>query len=294
MVRGLINQIETLPGPIKSGIWMSISAVMYVISIAIGRHLAPTIDVFQIAFLRNLFAMLFMLPWLMNAGLAAMQTKQVGLHIVRGMMSSINVTLLFAAVALIPIAEMSAINFLQPIIGAAVAGIFLGELIGKRRWLVIFLGFLGALLIIRPGFSEFNLGIGYALGSALAGALVSILIKTLVRKDPPDTIAAWLFLTQTLILLVPTIFVWKPPSLPEWGFFSLIGLMSVILQRTYNRGIQAADISIAMPFNFTRLIWASLLGWIVFSEFPDVWTWIGGVIIFISSIWLTKLGRKTK
>tara|TARA_B100000686_G_scaffold348168_1_gene438573 strand:+ start:1519 stop:2403 length:885 start_codon:yes stop_codon:yes gene_type:complete len=294
MVRGLANQIETLSGPIKSGIWMSISAVMYVISIAIGRHLAPSIDVFQIAFLRNLFAMLFMLPWLMNAGLAAMQTKQVGLHIARGMMSSINVTLLFAAVALIPIAEMSAINFLQPIIGAAVAGIFLGELIGKHRWLVIFLGFLGALLIIRPGFSEFNLGIGYALGSALAGALVSILIKTLVRKDPPDTIAAWLFLTQTLILLVPTIFVWKPPSLPEWGFFTLIGLMSVILQRTYNRGIQAADISIAMPFNFTRLIWASLLGWIIFSEFPDVWTWIGGVVIFISSIWLAKLGQKTR
>ena len=74
--------------------------------------------------------------------------------------------------------------------------------------------------------------------------------------------------------------------------FILIGFMSLILQRTYNRGIQAADISIAMPFNFTRLIWAALLGWIVFAEFPDIWTWVGGMIIFAASIWLTRQGQK--
>ena len=82
------------------------------------------------------------------------------------------------------------------------------------------------------------------------------------------------------------------PSLEEWGLFVFIGATSVILQRTYNRGIQAADISIAMPFNFTRLIWASLLGWLVFAEFPDVWTWVGGTIIFVSAVWLTRQGRK--
>jgi drug/metabolite transporter (DMT)-like permease len=154
------------------------------------------------------------------------------------------------------------------------------------------MGFIGALLVVRPGFAEFNLGMAYALGSAVAGALVSIMIKTLVRTDPPDTIAAWLFITQSLILLIPTIIVWTPPTLEQWGLFVFIGAVSVILQRTYNRGIQAADISIAMPFNFTRLIWASLLGWLVFAEFPDVWTWIGGTIIFIASVWLTRQGRK--
>jgi len=145
---------------------------------------------------------------------------------------------------------------------------------------------------VRPGFADFNLGIAYALGSAVAGALVSIMIKTLVRTDPPDTIAAWLFVTQTLILLVPTIIVWRNPTLEQWGLFVFIGSMSVILQRTYNRGIQAADISIAMPFNFTRLIWAALLGWLVFAELPDIWTWIGGTVIFVSSVWLTRQGRK--
>lgn len=290
-VAALATRFAALPGPVRSGIWMSISAITYVISIAIGRYLAPSIEVFQIAFLRNAFAIVFMMPWLINVGLGAMRTKQIGKHVIRGFMSSTNVTLLFAAVALIPIADMSAINFLQPVIGAAIAGFVLGEVAGRKRWLAILLGFAGALLVIRPGFTEFNLGMAYALGSAIAGALVSIMIKTLVRSDPPDTIAAWLFVTQTLILLVPTLFVWQMPSIEEWGLFVFIGAMSVILQRTYNRGIQAADISIAMPFNFTRLIWAALLGWLVFAEFPDVWTWVGGTIIFVSAVWLTRLGR---
>ena len=284
--------IEALPGPLKSGIWMCISAVTYVVSIAIGRYLAPDIDVFQIAFLRNAFAMLFMLPWLIKMGMGALRTRQFPRHLLRGFLSSANVTLLFAAVALIPIADMSAINFLQPVLGAAIAGLVLGEVIGRNRWLAIGMGFIGALIVIRPGFAEFNLGTAFALSSALPGALVSILIKTLVRRDSPDTIAAWLFITQTGILLIPTIYVWQTPNAQEWGLFILIGFMSLILQRTYNRGIQAADISIAMPFNFTRLIWAALLGWIVFAEFPDIWTWVGGMIIFAASIWLTRQGQK--
>lgn len=289
---GLTARFSALPGPMRSGIWMSVSAITYVVSIAIGRYLAPDIEVFQIAFLRNAFAILFMLPWLYGVGLGALRTNQVGKHVLRGFMSSTNVTLLFAAVALIPIADMSAINFLQPVIGAAIAGFVLGEVAGRNRWLAIGLGFVGAIVVVRPGFADFNLGIAYALGSAVAGALVSIMIKTLVRTDPPDTIAAWLFITQTLILLVPTLLVWRMPTLEQWGLFVFIGFMSVILQRTYNRGIQAADISIAMPFNFTRLIWASILGWIVFAELPDLWTWIGGTVIFVSSVWLTRQGRK--
>ena len=288
---GLTARFAALPGPVRSGIWMSISAVTYVVSIAIGRYMAPDIEVFQIAFLRNAFAVLFMMPWLLNVGLGAMRTNQLGRHILRGFMSSTNVTLLFAAVALIPIADMSAIGFLQPVLASAIAGFVLGEVVSRYRWLAIVAGFVGALIVIRPGFADFNLGIAFALGSALAGAVVSIMIKTLVRSDPPDTIAAWLFVTQTLILLIPTILVWNNPTLEQWGLFAVIGFMSVILQRTYNRGVQAADMSIAMPFNFTRLIWAALLGWIVFAELPDIWTWIGGTIIFAASIWLTRLGN---
>lgn len=288
----LVDRFAALPGPIRAGMWMSLSAMTYAVMISAGRYLAPTVPVFEIAFLRNVFAILFMMPWLMRMGMGAMHTRRIGRHILRGAMSSANTLCLFAAVAYLPVADMSAINFLQPVLGAAIAGLFLGEIAGTRRWLAISMGFVGALLVIRPGFAGFNVGIAFALGSALAGALVSILIKTLVRTDTPDTIAAWLFVTQTLILLVPTLVVWVTPSWGQWGIFAMLGLTSVVLQRAYNRGLQAADVSIAMPFNFTRLIWAALLGWIVFAEFPDVWTWIGGTVIFAASVWLTRLGRR--
>ena len=170
---GIIAKIGILPGPLQAGIWMSISAVTYVVSIAIGRYIAPDIEVFQIAFLRNAFAVLFMMPWLMKVGIGAMRTNQIGRHILRGFMSSANVTLLFAAVALIPIADMSAINFLQPVIGAAIAGLVLGEVVSRARWIAIIAGFAGALIMIRPGFAEFNIGIAFALGSGVAGALAA-------------------------------------------------------------------------------------------------------------------------
>lgn len=288
---GRSGRLAAVPGPVRAGLWMTAAAIAYVCSIAIGKHLAPEVPVVEIAFLRNACAIAFMLPWLLRAGPAALRTRRLGRHALRGLLSSLNVTLLFAAVSRIPIADMSAITFLQPVIGAAIAVVALGEAADRRRWLAIAAGFAGALVIVRPGFSELDAGIAFALGSAFAGAVVSVLIKTLVRTDPPDTIAAWLFITQTLILAVPTAFVWTTPRAELWGFFLAIGLLSVILQRSYNRGMQAADVSIAMPFNFSRLVWAALLGWIAFGDFPDVWTWTGGAAIFAASLWLTRLGR---
>jgi drug/metabolite transporter (DMT)-like permease len=285
------RRFNALPGAARAGIWMSMSAVTYAVMIFFGRYLAPDVPVFEIAFLRNAFAIVFMLPWLMRVGMGAMRTKRIGRHIVRGAMSSTNVTCLFFSVSYLPIADASAINFLQPLLGAVIACLFLGERASVLRWLAILLGFAGALVVIRPGLGTFNIGVAFALGSALAGAVVAIMIKTLVRTDPPDTIAAWLFVTQTLILLIPTLFVWVMPTWEQWGIFACLGLTSVVLQRCYNRGMQAADVSIAMPFNFTRLVWAALIGWMVFGEFPDLWTWIGGAVIFIASVWLTLLGR---
>ncbi|MCB1749885.1 MAG: EamA family transporter [Gammaproteobacteria bacterium] len=291
MRRDVVARFHALPGGVRAGVWMSTSAVTYAATIACGRHLAPDLAVFEIAFLRNAFAALFMVPWFLRVGFDAMHTTRFPRHLLRGAVSAVNVSLLFAAVARIPIADMAAINFLQPVIGAAIAGLLLGEIIDRRRWAAIALGLVGALVMIRPGFTVLNAGILFALGSAAAGAVVAILIKTLVRTEPPDAIAAWLFVTQSTLLLLPTVAVWRWPRPEQWALFAVMGVMSVILQRTYNRGLAAADVSIAVPFNFTRLIWAALLGWLVFGEFPDAWTWAGGSLIFAASLWLTRLAR---
>ena len=272
---------------------MTLSAVAYVCAIAIGKYLSPEVHVFQIVFLRNIFGAMFMLPWLSRVGLSALRTRRLGRHVLRGALSSLNGTLLIAAVSLVPLAEMSAITFLQPVIGAVIGVLFFGEMAGGRRWMAIGIGFAGALIVIRPGFVALDWGIALALASAFTGVVVSALIKTLVRTDSPDTIAAWLFITQTLFLLAPAALVWTTPRPELWALLAAMGLAGAFLQRAYNRGMEAADISIAMPFNFTRLIWAALLGWAVFGDFPDASTWAGGAVIFGASIWLTRSGRRT-
>ncbi len=149
-------------------------------------------------------------------------------------------------------------------------------------------GFAGAMLIIRPGFEGLDVGVLLAFASALAGAVIAIMIKDLVRTESPDTIAVYLFVFQTAIMLVPALLVWRTPSWQELGWLALLGLIGVWLQRSFNRAMAAADATVALPFGFTRLIWAALLGWVLFAELPDVWTWIGGMLIFAASVFIVR------
>ena len=279
-----------LSGPARAGLWMTASAFCYAASATIARHLSDDLPTFQIVLLRNLFGLVFMAPWLMRVGVGALRTQRLGTHVVRGMFSAINLWCLFGALAYIPVADMSAINFLQPIFGSIIAIVALHEAASGRRWAAVFVGFIGAMIIIRPGFQQMNVGVLLALGSALAGAIVAIIIKYLVRTELPDTVAVYLFIVQTALSVIPGLLVWRPLTLEQVFWLAVLGYVAVLLQRTFNRGMVAADATVALPFNFTRLIWAALLGYAVFAELPDIWTWIGGALIFAASIYLSRRG----
>lgn len=210
------------------------------------------------------------------------------MHGLRALASAVNISCQFGALALIPIADMAAITFLQPIFGSIIAVVALGEMASGRRWSAIIVGFVGAMLIVRPGFEAFDAGMLLALASALAGAVVAIMIKDLVRTESPDAVAVYLFVFQTAIMLVPALLVWRAPTWEELGWLGLLGLLGVWLQRSFNRAMAAADATVALPFNFTRLIWATLLGWVLFAELPDIWTWVGGTLIFAASVFIAR------
>lgn len=291
---GTDGSFDGWPGPVRAGLWMSASALLYACSSTVVRHLAQEMPTFEIVFLRNMFALLFMVPWLMRVGAGVLATRRLELHFTRGLTSMINVSCQVGALALIPVADMAAISFLQPVFGSAIAIIALGEASNGRRWSAVILGFIGAMLIIRPGFETVNVGIGLAMGSALMGSVVAIMIKYMLRTETPDAVAAYLFIFQAIISLVPALLVWQDPTWPQLGWLAVMGLLSLGLQRTFNRAMLAADATVALPFNFTRLIWASALGFVVFSEVPDAWTWIGGAVIFAASIQLSRREARGK
>jgi drug/metabolite transporter (DMT)-like permease len=281
---------QNLSAPVRAALWMTASALGYGVSAVIVRHLTRTMPVFEIVFIRNVFALLFMAPWLMRVGLGALRTDHPGRHLVRGAFSAINVWFLFGALALAPVADVAAISFLMPVVGSIFAVLFLKEVTSGRLWGATFIGFLGAVIVIRPGMAAFNLGLIFALVSVLAGATVSILIKTLVRTDTPDTIAAYLFIWHTLFSIIPAIMVWQVPSLAELFWCAMLGLFATMVQRCFNRSMALADATVVLPFNFSRLIWAALFGFLAFAEIPDLWTWVGGGVIFASSIYITRFG----
>lgn len=283
-------RMAALSGSAQAGFWMTISAFCYAASATIVRHIAGDLPTFEIVFLRNMFGMVVLLPWLIRIGSGALRTRRPGMHMVRGFASSINVSCQVGALAFIPVADMAAITFLQPVLGSIIAVFALGEAANGRRWSATLAGLVGAILIVRPGFEEVNFGILLALGSATAGAIIAIMIKGMVRTESPGTITAYLFFTQGIIMAVPAFLVWTAPSMEHLLWLAALGLTGAVLQVTFNRAMVAADASVALPFNFSRLLWAALLGWLAFAELPDVWTWAGGAVIFGASLYLARRG----
>jgi drug/metabolite transporter (DMT)-like permease len=282
-------RFAAMPPVMRAAWWMTLSAFGYAASAAIVHHLTQRLPVFEVAFARNLFGLAFMMPWLMKVGLGALRTRHPGMHAIRGLMSAVNMWCLFGALALAPIADVSAITFMMPIVGSILAVAFLKEATTAKQWLAALAGFAGALIVIRPGMEAFNPGLLLAVGAVLAGSIVAMMIKTLLRHDSADTIAVYLFLSHTVIGLVPAIIVWMTPTLEELLWMVLLGYFGALVQRTFNRAMSEADATVALPFNFSRLIWAALFGYLFFAEIPDLWTWIGGTVIFLASIWLTRI-----
>lgn len=273
---------------VRACCWITVSAISYTLMISIVRKVAPGIHVFEIVFFRSLFAFMFMIPWIMRQGLSAFHTPKVGLLAVRGAGAFVASSCLFYAVTLMPLGEMMAISFTRPIFGSIAAILFLGEVASGRRWSAILIGFVGALIIVRPGFQVLNLGTIFVFIAITAQVMNTIIIKYVTRTTKPDTIALFHGIFITPLALIPTLFVWTTPDLEQFLWLLGAGATSMLVQRTLMRGFAATDATLVLAFNFIRLPAAALAGFVFFSEVPEIWVWAGGAVIFASTILLAQ------
>ena len=286
------KRLTALSPNMRGAYWMLVSAFGYSASIAIVHHLADRLPIFEIALARNVFGLAFMLPWLMKVGLGAMRTNHIGKHAIRGVLSASNVWFLFAALVYAPVADVSAITFMMPILASVLAILIFRERTSLVQWVAALTGFIGALIVIRPGMAGFNPALLLAVASVCSGSLVAMMIKSLLKYDSGDTIAAWLFVSHIVLGVVPALLVWVTPTWEELFWLVLNGYLGAVIQRTFNRSMEVADATVVLPYNFTRLIWAALFGYIFFAEIPDLWTWFGGTVIFSASVWLTRINLR--
>ncbi len=251
------------------------------------RHLGQQLHPFEIAFFRNLFGLLVILPLLIRHGRQSFATSQPGLQLLRGLSSIVAMLGWFYGLSLVPIAEATALSFSSAIFASLGAVLILGETMRLRRWTAVVVGFIGTLIILRPGFAEVGPGVWWILLSSVCWGISIVIVKRLGRTDSALSIVTWMSVMLTIYSLPPALWVWQQPTLLQLGLLLLIGTLASAGHLAMVSALKLVDASSLTPLDYTRLIWASLIGYLAFGELPDLWTWVGGSLIFASATYIT-------
>tara|TARA_B100001059_G_scaffold180613_1_gene181404 strand:- start:266 stop:1183 length:918 start_codon:yes stop_codon:yes gene_type:complete len=281
--------------PVMRGIvLMCLSTIAFSIMHGLVRFVSEVLPPFQIAFFRNIFGLAFLLPLLMRSRFAILRTKQIGLHALRGVINMAAMLMFFTALAISPIAKVTALGFTAPIFMAILAVLVLGERFRIYRWSAIFLGFVGMLIILRPGLVAIDTGALLVIGSAVLWAIAMIIIKIQSRTESSLTIVAYMGIFLGVFSIGPAVWVWQPFGLQTLGFMVLIGLFGSIAQMAISGSLKETDSTALMPFDFLKLIWTAIIGVWFFAEVPDIYTWVGASVIFLSGFFIAFRERSAQ
>ncbi|MBL4906052.1 MAG: DMT family transporter [Sneathiella sp.] len=248
--------------------------------------------VFEIVFLRNLAGLIVLAPWFMKNGISGLKTQRPKLFLIRGFFGFASMLAWFYTVSVIPLAEAVALNFTAPIFGTLLAIIVLKEVVRLRRWMAILVGFIGAMIILRPGAIEMSMGAYAAIFAAATMACSVTCVKMLSATESTPSIVAW---TQIIILpmsLIPALLVWQTPTIDQLILIVGIGICATLGHLFFTRAFALADSTYVLPFDFSRLVFSAIIGFAFFSQEPDAYVWIGAAVIFISSIYIAMREAK--
>jgi len=270
--------------------WMAIGGLLLVTMNALMKRMTDEMSPLQAQFLRYLFGLLVMMPWVMRAGLAAYRPNRLPGQLWRGVIHTAALTLFFLALPHVPLADMTAILFTTPIFVLAGAALVLGERVTFARWAAAAVGFSGVAVVVWPHLSGGGAGVwSLVMLAASPFFAVSFLInKALTKHDSPAVIVTWQNLVVTLLALPLALPFWQTPSAFQWGAFLVCGLLGSAAHIAMTRAFSLGDISAMQPIRFLDLVWSSLLGLVFFSESPTVNAMAGGAIIVASTIWIAR------
>ncbi|KJZ19721.1 DMT family transporter [Loktanella sp. S4079] len=273
--------------PIVGVGWMVVTGLMFVGVTAVVKHVGNGVPAAQAAFLRYLLGVVFLIPMIKPIWDAHLTKRQVGLFAVRGVVHTVAVILWFFAMARIPIAEVTAMNYLSPIYVSIGAALFLGEKLPPRRLAAVGIALIGALIILRPGVKAVELGHLAMLGTAICFAIGYLIAKQLSGEVSAPVVVGMLSVTVTIGLAPAALAVWVTPTLPQLGWLFLVACFATAGHYTMTLAFAAAPLTVTQPVTFLQLVWAVLLGAVVFGEGVDAWVIFGGMVIMASVSFIT-------
>lgn len=289
VAKAAIPKLHPGNDPVAGAFWVIASMATLGGLAACAKALAAQgMHPFEVVFFRNLFAAFVFTPLLLTRGLGIFETGALKLYGARCAISLISMLAWFSALSMIPLGELTAISFMAPLFGTLGAIMFLGEKVRARRWTALFVGFLGALIILRPGMSPLDLGQLIALASTMSSGIVAVLVKQLTARDDPNKIV---FLTHVFLVpmsILPAVFVWTTPQLSQLPLLLGMGIFATAGHMMLVRGFAATEASLVMTFEFSKLPFATLIAFWFFGESVDIWSWVGAAIIIGSAVYITR------
>jgi len=286
---GLFGRFDRLSPVVQGALYMTLAALFFSLMNTCVRYAAAGgLDATQIAFFRNFFALLFMLPWVVRTRLAGIRTRRFPAHFWRGVVGLGAMNLWFLSLAVLPLAQAVALNFTFPLFGTILAALVLKEQVRLRRWSATLIGFLGVLVILQPWGQGIEWAALLPVAAAAFMATSSVLVKSLSNTEAPGTMVFYMNLIMTPLSLIPALFYWHWPDLRTWGVVVVLGFFAAVSHIMLTRAYVRADASAMQPFDYLRLPFVALIGYLLFGEVPDVWLWPGAAIIAGSTLYIAR------
>jgi len=241
----------------------------------------------ELVFFRSAVGLPVTMAWLaMGPGIGVVRTRRPGAHVLRSLIGMTSLMMLYQALILLPIADAVTIGFSSPAFATLLSALILHEKVGRHRWAAVVIGFLGILIVTRPSGSDLpTAGIVYALMGAVSAAAATVTIREMSGVESHGSIVFWFFLSSTVISGIGMIFYGGSLPAGTWGLLVFGGVTGAAAQLMMTRALQIAPVSVVAPFDYTQIIWAALLGWLIWSTLPGINTLLGAGLIVASGLY---------
>lgn len=294
MLRRLGAAWARLPGNTRGALWITMGTIAFALNDVVIKYLGRTIHPFELALFRYVTGFILLLPAFISMGWSGLKTDRLGLHGTRLAIACIAQIGVFYAVIHLMLADATAIAFSRPLFTTLVAVFLLSEVVGWRRWTATAVGFVGVLVMVRPGQADFDTVAVVAVLAACAFALANVLIRVLARTEPPNRILFYYHAGGAIVFAGPAAWAWTTPIGVEWLLLFMIGVFTTVGMIGFVRGFSAGEASIVGPMEYSRLIYAGFLGYYLFAEIPDAWTGVGAAIIVASTLYIARRDAMAK
>ena len=277
-----------LSGNVRGIIWITLGTILFALTDVAVKFLGHSIHPFELSLFRYGVGFLMLAPVFWRMGRTGLKTTRLSLHMWRLVLATLAQLGFFISVINLKLADATAIMFSKPLFTTVVAVIILSELVTARRWITTIVGFIGVIVMMRPGAGVIDPVVLIAVGAALTFAIANILIRLMAPTEPPNRILFYYHVGGIALLILPAIWVWKTPSGIEWGLLALVGVLTTLGMICYVRAYSIGEANAIGPIEYIRLIYAGLLGYSLFGETIDLWTLVGGTIIVGSTLFIAR------